>query len=201
MKQLSISYFNYIIHFHPAAEMGCVPAPKGYRNMTDANLDDCFSTLVNGRNVWVWYFQDFRRIVVYLLSHYKYVKAAGGLVQSSDQKRLIIKREGEWDVPKGMVEAGESIAQAAVREVAEETGVEQVSILNMMLKTYHLYDKYGGWHLKQTTWYAMSAPTSADTTPQTEEGIEKAVWVGIDECREKLSNSFASLRLLSSKIM
>ena len=34
--------------------------------------------------------------------------------------------EGHWDFPKGHVEAGESEAEAAFREVYEETGIPQV---------------------------------------------------------------------------
>ena len=34
------------------------------------------------------------------------------------------KREGLWALPKGLIGAGESAEQAALREVSEETGVE-----------------------------------------------------------------------------
>src|SRR4051812_23949397 len=33
---------------------------------------------------------------------------------------------GEWSVPGGRVEAGETLAEAVVRELAEETGIEGV---------------------------------------------------------------------------
>lgn len=201
MKELSISYLDHTIHFHTAREMGCVAVPKGCRNMVDTDLDACFDVLTHGRDVWVWYFQDFRRIVCYLLAHYRYVKAAGGLVQTPQGQHLLIRREGQWDVPKGMVESGESIMHAAMREVTEETGIANLQVGPLLLKTYHIYDKYGGWHLKQTSWYAMTTPQQSPTSPQVEESISEAVWVDSDECRQRLATSFDTLKLLSTKIL
>jgi ADP-ribose pyrophosphatase YjhB (NUDIX family) len=49
-----------------------------------------------------------------------------------DADRLLMVRRGhppafgEWSVPGGRVEAGETLAEAVVREVAEETGLEIV---------------------------------------------------------------------------
>ncbi|HEV7887505.1 MAG TPA: NUDIX domain-containing protein [Acidimicrobiales bacterium] len=49
-----------------------------------------------------------------------------------DNERLLLVRRGRgaaagfWSVPGGRVEAGETLAEAVVREVLEETGVEGV---------------------------------------------------------------------------
>ena len=50
---------------------------------------------------------------------------------NKDMKReyLIIRhRGGHWDMPKGKLEPGETIRQAALRELAEETGITEVTI-------------------------------------------------------------------------
>lgn len=57
------------------------------------------------------------------------VLAAGAVVRDAAGRFLLVRRArdpeaGRWTLPGGHVEAGESPASAAVREVAEETGLE-----------------------------------------------------------------------------
>ena len=57
-----------------------------------------------------------------------YAIAAVGCVVIRDGKILLVKRgypprAGFWSVPGGAIEAGEGIAEAAVRELEEETGI------------------------------------------------------------------------------
>jgi 8-oxo-dGTP diphosphatase len=56
------------------------------------------------------------------------VPCVGGLAYDADGRLLLIRRRNEpgrglWSVPGGRVEAGESDADAVVREMAEETGL------------------------------------------------------------------------------
>lgn len=52
------------------------------------------------------------------------VEQAGGIVLVGD--RLVLRRtdRGDWVFPKGHIEPGESLEEAAIREIREETGLE-----------------------------------------------------------------------------
>ena len=53
------------------------------------------------------------------------VEAAGGIVLDDEGRVAVVHRPryDDWSFPKGKLEAGESFAEAAVREVEEETGM------------------------------------------------------------------------------
>lgn len=136
----------------------------------------------------------------------RWVRAAGGMVTRDDGMMLLIKRNGRWDLPKGKVEAGETLVQAALREVEEETGIKAdcahghtLPTTNYPLptKTYHIFNLYGGWHLKQTSWFAMQATGPQEAKPQEEEGITGVEWVTRDEWHRRLEGSYGTLRTLS----
>ena len=130
--------------------------------------------------------KKYNRVVVYgndleklwhdFQSIYKIIGAAGGVVKNEQNEVLMIFRRGSWDLPKGKIDDGESPEQAAVREIQEETGLNDVKLGELIGYTYHTYDMKGKRILKKTWWYAMSTIETA-LTPQTSEDIEKAIWV------------------------
>jgi 8-oxo-dGTP pyrophosphatase MutT (NUDIX family) len=144
-------------------------------------------------------------LMLLLKRRMRWVRAAGGIITAPDGQRLLILRNGRWDLPKGKVEAGETLQQAALREVAEETGVEARIQNPVPIKTYHIF-KWGvkarranfpkGWHLKQTSWFYMTADKQP-FTPQQEEGITCGEWVAPDEWHRRLEQSYGTLRTLS----
>ena len=112
-----------------------------------------------------------------IFDYSKGVVAAGGIVKNEEDKTLLIFRRGFWDLPKGKVEKGEKIINAAQREVEEETGVKIASLNEEAVITYHCYRLKGKDCIKETHWYHMVAkPGQAKLIPQTEEDIEQALW-------------------------
>jgi ADP-ribose pyrophosphatase YjhB (NUDIX family) len=114
---------------------------------------------------------------------YKLRPAAGGLVVNELGQYLMILRLGYWDLPKGKIEKQEGIKVAAVREIEEETGAQDVKVLSRLLTTYHTYKIKKKRFLKQTYWFHCTAPKQ-QLTPQSEENIEFATWVDYSQFDE-----------------
>lgn len=127
-----------------------------------------------------------------MLSGIKKINAGGGLVADKDGNWLMIYRNGTWDLPKGMQEEGEDIAVTAVREVAEESGVE-ADAEDLLKITRHAYRMYGSLNVKTIWWYRMKAKENASICPQTEEGIEKCEWVTPEDLDYRLANTYPSI--------
>ncbi|MCB0705881.1 MAG: NUDIX hydrolase [Saprospiraceae bacterium] len=109
-------------------------------------------------------------------SLYKLIEAAGGVVVNPAGKVLFIHRLGFWDLPKGKIDPGESPEEAAVREVWEETGIQEIQLGSLLQSSYHTYKTPKGKRvLKRTYWFMMEAPNQV-LIPQTTEYIEEAVW-------------------------
>ena len=137
---------------------------------------------------WMRFAQDFHII-----------HAAGGIVSDENSGILMIFRYGCWDFPIGKVEEGEDWETAALREVEEETGLQDIILQNPLPNTYHTYILHDTPILKITHWYAMQAPEQS-LVPQTEEDISQAVWVAREEVAERLRNSYLSLKGLWSMV-
>jgi 8-oxo-dGTP pyrophosphatase MutT (NUDIX family) len=127
------------------------------------------------------------------ISEFKWVEAAGGLVENEKGETLMIYCYRHWDLPKGHIDEGEKADETAVREVAEETGVEGAKIVRFLCNTMHAYNVYGAWELKQTSWYLCTAPNSA-TKPQEEEDIAVAKWCSAEEVEANLRESYPTIR-------
>ncbi|MEM9259180.1 MAG: NUDIX domain-containing protein, partial [Bacteroidota bacterium] len=130
--------------------------------------------------------------------YYRWVPAAGGVVHNAHlDKHLFIFRRGSWDLPKGKIDEGESPAEAAIREVEEETGLADLRLGQALPTTYHTYRTGKGKRvLKPTYWFAMQTETLT-LTPQAEEDIELAEWRTIQEVIEQAGHPlYESLRNL-----
>jgi 8-oxo-dGTP pyrophosphatase MutT (NUDIX family) len=142
------------------------------------------------------YYPDEKVILKKLKEKIPVCKAGGGLVFNKKGEVLFILRNGKWDLPKGGIERDEEIADTAMREVAEETGVDKLEITRKLQKTYHIFKRNGKYKLKITHWFEMQTNFEGTPFPQANEGIEKAVWLNPEQIKEALKNSYENIKLL-----
>ncbi|MDR9419142.1 NUDIX hydrolase [Gracilimonas sp.] len=117
------------------------------------------------------------------------ITAGGGIVfrlerESREPEVLMIFRKGKWDLPKGKLEEGESIAMCAAREVAEEVESTIPAIVQKVGTTYHEYEEKGKTMGKTTHWYSMILTKEETLYPQQEEGITKVEWIPFSKAVE-----------------
>lgn len=135
-------------------------------------------------------------------SLFRQAPAAGGVVMI-DNQFVAIERNGIPDLPKGHIEKGETPEAAAVREVEEETGITDLTIIRELPATWHCYLLNGIWTIKKTSWFLMKTASGMKNVPQTEEGISKVYLVNIDgdDFNTFRTNTFASLRIIVESVL
>ena len=124
---------------------------------------------------------------------FKVIEASGGLVYSKEKKILLIFRRGKWDLPKGKLDDGEDRVSCALREVEEETGLSDLQYEQSLCITYHTYYEKEQHILKESHWHLMRGNEKEALVPQTDEEIEKCVWVTIENLAPYLENAPASI--------
>jgi hypothetical protein len=132
--------------------------------------------------------------------NFKIVTAGGGLVLNSQKEVLFIYRNQLWDLPKGMIEAGETIEATALREVAEECGIDKLSIDRFLTTTYHYFYRNENC-LKKTHWFLMHSNFEGVLKPQVEEGITEVVFKKKTATLKALQNSYANIKLVYNKYL
>lgn len=120
--------------------------------------------------------------------------AAGGVVVDPDVERilvLVVSRSctpagvPEARLPKGHIEAGEGRAQAALREVMEETGLMGVQVLADLGHLAVEFD-HGDRHVVRDESYFLMQITSHDGWGDPEAKFERH-WLTWDEAIERLT--------------
>ena len=127
---------------------------------------------------------------------YPEIIAAGGKVINNNSEILFIYRNKKWDLPKGKAEKNEIISETALREVEEETGIKNLSIIKPLDKTHHIFKRDGKNYLKSTYWFEMKSDFNGKFKPQKKEGITRVEWIGIENLSSILPKSYANIRLL-----
>lgn len=126
--------------------------------------------------------------------NFRWIEAAGGIVENTASNNLLfIYRDDLWDIPKGKIEEGETPEIAAVREIQEECGLQNLRITKTLSPTYHVYHAYGDYWIKKTYWFKLETD-EVDVKPQIAEGITSAKWFDPKQLVLIKQNTYASIK-------
>ncbi|MEN9968885.1 MAG: hypothetical protein RIR94_1069 [Bacteroidota bacterium] len=127
---------------------------------------------------------------------FKFVQTAGGLVQQAQEDAFLwMHRFEHLDLPKGKIEKGEGVLQAAIREIQEETGLDGAfEQVEQLPSTYHVYAYKNKSIFKENNWFAFRFTGDTHLKPQIEEGIEAVFWLSKSVWKQRLNETYAGLR-------
>ncbi len=117
--------------------------------------------------------------------------SAGGVVfrrGADGVARFLLIRDSykNWGFPKGHLERGEPPAEAARREVAEETGLEEL-LLHGPIKVIDWYFRFRGKTIHKYCHFFLFESRRGEPVPQVDEGITACVWNALDEALKTIS--------------
>lgn len=119
----------------------------------------------------------------------KDVLAAGAVVFRSGKQVLLVHRPryDDWSFPKGKLDEGEHVAAAAVREVAEETGLHVRLGPPLSPQRYPV----SGGRTKQVSYWVGRVVGSDDVSSyRPNDEIDAVEWVPYDEAMDRLSYEY-----------
>ena len=129
--------------------------------------------------------------------------SAGGvafrLVESVAEVAIVLVMPGSrWQLPKGLVDEGETPAEAALREVREEAGIEAELLAPIEIIEYWYVGMRGGRRVRYHKFvhFFLMAYAAGDVSDHDHE-VAEARWVGIDEAAGMLA--FGNERLMVEK--
>lgn len=135
--------------------------------------------------------------------------SAGGIVFRYDRSAagaprpvflLIRDSYRNWGFPKGHLEAGEGPECAAVREVAEETGLDAL-VVHGPIATIDWYFRFRGRLVHKVCHFFLMRTECAATCPQRAEGITACRWAPYEEAVALVSYANARLVLQRAHAM
>ncbi len=110
------------------------------------------------------------------------VFSAGGIVYYKDKILMLRKKNGDWVLPKGRIEDGETLEETAIREVKEETNVDAIILDYIGITSYSFSNFWTEYQMinKTVSWYLMEAK-SFDLEPLKDEGFVQAAFIESDK--------------------
>ena len=117
--------------------------------------------------------------------------SAGGIVfrrvPGEGAKYLLIRDSyNNWGFPKGHLEGNESPAEAAIRETAEETGLDHL-VLHGPIRVIDWHFRFRGRHIHKYCHFFLFESPEGEVCPQVDEGITACQWRPLNEALETLS--------------
>ena len=117
--------------------------------------------------------------------------SAGGVVfrrASGNGVAFLLIRDSyrNWGFPKGHVEPGEEPADAARREVAEETGLADL-VVHAPVQEIDWFFRFRGRLIHKTCAFFLMESAAGDACPQQDEGITACRWLPFEEALAKVS--------------
>lgn len=125
------------------------------------------------------------------MSEINEIVAAGGVVIDTERTNsplvLLVHRPkyDDWSFPKGKLDPGETIEQAALREVKEETGLDCRIIENLPQVKYSYQNRDGRIRLKVVHYFLMEFVAGRISVNLHE--IDAAQWCEVSDAVGKLS--------------
>lgn len=119
------------------------------------------------------------------------VLAAGAVVTRKGGEVLLVHRPkyDDWSFPKGKLDVGEHVTTAAVREVAEETGLD--IRLGPPLRTQRYPVENGEPRMKRVHYWVGRVVGDHDVSSyQVNHEIDQVVWLSREEARAQLSYDY-----------
>ncbi|WP_298739037.1 NUDIX hydrolase [uncultured Chitinophaga sp.] len=163
-------------------------------NPDAAAITQTLQALENGEIASAVFVQaDTTRLLEAIKGHFSVLVAAGGLITNPAGEILLMFRRNRWDLPKGKQDEGESLEECAVREVREETGLQQITLGNKITETFHFYPMKDKKILKHTYWYRMQFTGTELTVPQIEEDIMDIQWIKPENLGKYLKFSYKNI--------
>lgn len=99
---------------------------------------------------------------------------------------LIRDSYGHWGFPKGHLERGERADIAAIREVTEETGLTDVSVIGS-IATIDWFFRFRGALIHKNCEFFLMLTSTQQTRPQKSEGITACRWATLDDARRLIA--------------